>query len=514
MYKIGLSAIVLLALNVATAKANALIDSIGVENNNGKKLIIHQTAAKDTYYAIGRRYNVAPKDIMAFNENKYLQIGVIIKVPTNIPFVTTSGNTQQPANTPANVTEHVVKPKDNLNMLAEKYGTTVNELKALNNLKNINLSIGQVLKIPVKNGEAVQAQPTVIPVSKTEPTKPVEQVVTTQQTKEMATQTLVEHIVQPKEFLGKIAEKYRTTVDEIRKLNNLSGNNLRIGQKLKIPATKNVEGDKVVTTVETVQIGTEVKDATGTHTVKKGESIFKVAQQYGITAYQIRRLNNLSDNTLNTGQVLKIPTGITTEIPVVKEKTVEVIVKDKDTIPGESFLYTVGTGETIFNIAKKFNLTAYQIRTANKLNDNAITVGQKLIIPRPPEPKSVNDLSKQEQEVNPDSTAFKDPKLRGAPSKYGLNQIEEKGTAVSITDADLDASKMLVLHRTAPIGTIIKLTNPMTNRTALAKVVGKFTENESTKDVIIVMTKAVADSLGALDKRFFCNLTYGVHELE
>ena len=75
-------------------------------------------------------------------------------------------------------------------------------------------------------------------------------------------------------------------------------------------------------------------------------------------------------------------------------------------------------------------------------------------------------------------------------------------------DADLDATKMLVLHRNAPIGSVIKITNPMSNRSTFAKVVGKFTENESTKDVIIVMTKAVADALGALDKRFFCNITY------
>ncbi|WP_316831593.1 LysM peptidoglycan-binding domain-containing protein [Pedobacter aquatilis] len=505
MYKIGLTAMVLLALNAASAKANAVIDSIGVENNNGKKLIVHQTAAKDTYYSIGRRYNVPPKEIMAFNDNKYLQIGVIIKVPTNIPFAATGTATQQTASAPANVSEHIVKPKDNLNMLAEKYGTTINELKAINNLTSSNLSIGQVLKIPVKNGETAPAV-TTTPATKEQP-KAVEQ------TAEAANATMIEHAVQPKEFLGKIAEKYGTTVEEIKKANNLSGNNLRIGQKLKIPATKNIEEDKVVTTAETTIAATsEVKDAPGTYTVKKGESIFTIAKQYGITAYQIRKLNNLSDNNLSTGQVLKMPSDIAVEIPKQTEKTEQVAVKEP--AKEESFIYTAGSGESIFNIAKKFNLTAYQIRTANKLNDNTITAGQKLIIPKPPEPKSVNDLSKQEQENNPDSTSFKDPKLRGAPSRYGLNQVEEKGTAVSIADADLDATKMLVLHRTAPIGTIIKLTNPMTNRTALAKVVGKFTENESTKDVIIVMTKAVADSLGALDKRFFCNLTYGVHELE
>ncbi|MDN3585432.1 LysM peptidoglycan-binding domain-containing protein [Pedobacter aquatilis] len=507
MYKIGLTALLLLALNATNVKANnILIDSIGVENNNGKKLIVHQTAAKDTYYSIGRRYNIPPKEIMAFNDNKYLQIGVIIKVPTNIPF-TNSTVSSTAETTSKNVSEHVVVAKDNLNMLAEKYGTTINELKSINNLSTINLRIGQVLKIPVKNGE------TPAPVNNTSVAKketsatPPEQVNTT-------AETLIEHEVKPKEFLGKIAEKYGTTVEDIRKANNLSGNNLRIGQKLKIPATKNIDENKVVTTAETstAQTTPATKDAVGTHTVKQGESIFNIAKQYSITAYQIRKTNNLEDNNLSTGQVLKIPSDIVTEIPPVKEKTTPAIVKE--TPNEESFIYNVGSGETIFSIAKKFSLTAYQIRTANKLSDNAVTVGQKLLIPKAPEPKSVAELAKQEQESNPDSTSFKDPKLRGAPSRYGLSQIDEKGAAVSISDPDLDASKMLVLHRTAPIGTIIKLTNPMTNRTALAKVVGKFTENESTKDVIIVMTKAVADSLGALDKRFFCNLTYGVHELE
>ena len=76
-------------------------------------------------------------------------------------------------------------------------------------------------------------------------------------------------------------------------------------------------------------------------------------------------------------------------------------------------------------------------------------------------------------------------------------------------DADLDPNKKLVLHRTAPIGTVIKITNPMTNRTTFAKVVGRFTDNESNRDVIIVMTKNVADSLGALDKRFHVLISYG-----
>jgi peptidoglycan endopeptidase LytF len=502
MHKIYLSAVVLFALNIANAKANTARDSIGVENNKGKKLIVHQTVAKDTYYSIGRRYNVAPKDIMAFNDNKYLQVGVIIKVPTNIPFTATgSSNTPSSAST-GNVVEHIIKPKENLNMLAEKYGTTINEIKALNNLTGSNLSIGQVLKIPAKNTEQTSAPAPVTPPAKNNTeTQPANT--------QSSDQTMIEHTVQPKEFLGKIAEKYGTTVEEVRKANNLSGNNLRIGQKLKIPATKNIDENKVVAAAEEKPTqDNKSTDAAGTHTVLRNETIFTIAKQYSITAYQIRKLNDLPDNAITIGQVLKVPGGIIADVQVPKEKQAEAKVKETPAAKEESFIHTVATGENIFTIAKKYNLTAYQIRTANKLDDNAIKVDQKLIIPKPPQPKSVNDLSKEEQENEPDSTMVKDPKLRRDPSVYGLSQIEEKGTAVWIADQDLDGTKMLVLHRTAPVGRVIKITNPMTNRTTFAKVVGKFTENESTKDVIIVMTKAVADSLGALDKRFFCNLTY------
>ena len=506
MHKIYLSAVVLFALNIANAKANTARDSIGVENNKGKKLIVHQTVAKDTYYSIGRRYNVAPKDIMAFNDNKFLQVGVIIKVPTNVPFAATGSANPAPTQgaSTATVIEHTIKPKENLNMLAEKYGTTINEIKTLNNLTGNNLSIGQVLKIPAKNAEqaAAPVQVTPPPAKNNTETAPTDN--------PFADQTMIEHTVAPKEFLGKIAEKYGTTVEEVKKANNLSGNNLRIGQKLKIPATKNIDENKVVAAAveeKTVQENKST-DAAGTHTVLRNETIFTIAKQYGITAYQIRKLNDLPDNAITIGQVLKVPGGIIADVQVPKEKQAEAKVKDTPVVKEESFIHTVATGENIFSIAKKYNLTAYQIRTANKLDDNNIKVDQKLIIPKPPQPKSVNDASKEDQESEPDSTMVKDPKLRRNPSVYGLSQIEEKGTAIWIADQDLDGTKMLVLHRTAPVGRVIKITNPMTNRTTFAKVVGKFTENDSTKDVIIVMTKAVADSLGALDKRFFCNLTY------
>src|ERR1700759_1772983 len=85
----------LLTLSTSLFAKNILIDSIGIENNNGKKVILHKLDPKDNYYSLGRRYNVSPKDIMTFNNNAPLIIGNVVKIPTNRPFLETANNTTQ-----------------------------------------------------------------------------------------------------------------------------------------------------------------------------------------------------------------------------------------------------------------------------------------------------------------------------------------------------------------------------------------------------------------------------------
>lgn len=398
MHKYYIVSVFALLMNLSAASAITR-DSIGVENNKGKKLIIHQVAAKDTYYSIARRYNVVPKDIMTFNDSKFLQIGVIIKVPTNIPFTnaTASGKTpassgnrnQNPVSTNAPETEfkeHVVQKKENLNMIAGMYGTTVNEIKRINNLINNNLQIGQILKVPASTEQpAAQQTPVQTPVP-------------------------------------------------------------AVNQK-----------------IENVVVKTDISPENRYQKPTKAER--KEAEK-----------------------------------------------KEAENSKPEKFIeHTVASNETMYSIATRYKLTMDQLKAKNNLPDNSLRVGQKLLISGQYPAKNVP----QANDTQPDTlNSIKDPSLRLPASRYGLNQIDEKGAALWIADPYLDPSKMLVLHRSAPIGTVMKITNPMTNRSTFAKVVGKFTENESTKDVVIVMTKAVADALGALDKRFYCNLTYGGQDNE
>jgi len=193
--------------------------------------------------------------------------------------------------------------------------------------------------------------------------------------------------------------------------------------------------------------------------------------------------------------------------------------------------YVVSAGETLYGIAKRFSTTVDNITKLNNLTSTTLTPGGILLVipgqttlqaatPNTPNPVPVPVVHNDTPVVKKDSTLVVAPSVvitkdsssaerRYNKNRFGLYEKNESGIATWIDDTSLDPTKMLVLHRTLPIGRIIKITNPMTNRTTFAKVVGRFTDNESTKDVIIVMTKNVADALGALDKRFHVNISYG-----
>ncbi|WP_343532233.1 LysM peptidoglycan-binding domain-containing protein [Pedobacter sp.] len=438
-------------LSSAAAFASKPLDSIGVENNNGKKLIIHKVDAKESYYSISRRYNVNVKDVQTYNNNIALQIGSIIKVPTEIPF-NQKTTTSTPTITSNSFFDYTVVAKDNLNLIAERFATTVADIKKLNNLTSNNLQLGQVLRVPFNKTNPLATNNTTSPQTSNQP----------QETKTTPTTTgVTEHTVKPKEYLGVIAKQYDVTVEEIKELNGLSSNNLQIGQVLKIPAK-----------------GTPVQNETPVVANKPIEN--KPVESKPVESKPATVVNN-----------------------AVSSKT------------EATFEHVVAANETIYSIAQKYQLTTYQLKTYNNLTSNDLTIGQKLIIKgEKPAPVVAANNDNTDEEPTEGTGTLKNPNLKRPAATYGLNRIEEKGTGVWITDTDLDPNKMLILHRTAPVGTIIQITNPMTNRSTFAKVVGKFTENETTKDVIIVMTKAVADAVGALDKRFFCTLTYGPKENE
>lgn len=202
------------------------------------------------------------------------------------------------------------------------------------------------------------------------------------------------YIVKNGDSLWSIASKNDTTVDNIKRLNNLTNNTLQIGQILKLNNEENEDN---------------LKDK-NIYTVKKGDSLWIIANKNGVSVDDIKNANNLTSNTLQIGQILIIPGKKTStkEITYVVKKgdslwliankydtTVEKIKSANNlinntlqigqilTIPSstEFFTYTVKKGDNLWLIAKNYNTTVDNIKKLNNLTSNTLQIGQKLILP-------------------------------------------------------------------------------------------------------------------------------------
>lgn len=161
----------------------------------------------------------------------------------------------------------------------------------------------------------------------------------------------VQHKVQRGESLSVIANRYGTTVSAIRSANNLTSSSLAIGQELKIPAASRAASSSNLPALRTKTV---------THTVKRGDYLGKLAQDYKVSVATIKRENNLKTDTLRLGQKLKITVNV------------------KDVPPKQ---HKVKRGEFLGKIAGQYGVTVASIRTANNLRSDQLAVGQVLIIP-------------------------------------------------------------------------------------------------------------------------------------
>jgi LysM repeat protein len=214
----------------------------------------------DTLYGISNQYGVSVNDIININNLKstVLSIGQILIIPTS------SGTN------PSSVFTYTVKKGDSLYNIARRYETTVDQIIKLNNLSSNLLSIGQKLLVP-ETDESVTSLP-----------------------------SYINYTVKSGDTLYSIAKKYNTTVNDILKDNNLNTTSLSLGQNIKIRTTG--------TTAIEECYGEEFTppDNSVKYTVKKGDSLWKIANQYNTSVDNIKLKNNLTSNNLSIGQILKI----------------------------------------------------------------------------------------------------------------------------------------------------------------------------------------------------------------
>ena len=295
-------------LDYAEAVVKAVANYIGVPYISPEVITenTYVVQSGDSLYSIARKFNTTVAKLQELNNltSNLLQIGQVLIVSEAITSTPTPPTTED-------YIIYTVKSGDSLWKIANEYEVTVSEIIELNNLGTTLLQIGQQLKIPTK--------------TISEP---------------------LYYIVKSGDSLWKIANQYNVTVNDLINANNLTSTTLQIGQQLIIPSASTTPIPPSSSTIE--------------YTVKSGDSLWAIASRYNTTVDAIKDLNNLTTNTLQIGQVLKIP----------------------NTSNNSYTEYIVKSGDSLWKIASQYNTTVDAIKSLNNLTTNTLQIGQVLRIPK------------------------------------------------------------------------------------------------------------------------------------
>lgn len=324
------------------------------------------------------------------------------------------------------------------------------------------------------------------------------------------------HKVDEKETLFAISRRYKTTVDAILQYNASASSGLEIGQILKVPYSPKVMSRPVDGIV---------------HKVAPKETIYSIARTYQVSMDDIKRWNNLTDSSLGVGQELIIKKSNT-----VTHASPDQIKNQNPPLISKKGYHTVAPRETLFSIAKQYAVTMDQLKKWNNLEGNDLKIGQTLYVFQPEQgsvvakPEEISPkatpppvVARQEPAVITPAPPVKNTAPPAKPEARGQTQSTEsiriseslkngdeiiEGGLAELIEGTEGNRKYLALHRTAPMGTILKVRNEMNNREVFVRVMGKLPDTALTDKLIIKISKSAYDRLGAIDSRFRVEVTY------
>lgn len=229
----------------------------------------------------------------------------------------------------------------------------------------------------------------------------------------------IPYLVKNGDTLYSIAKKYNTNVEKLKKINNLSNNNITPGQILKIPALESSVFDPSKNSVNE-------KQQISYHIVKKGDTLYKISKKYGIPLQKLKELNNLKTAKLKPGQKIKIYQSYNTEI-----FTKEISQKSEK----ENFkIYIVKEGDTLYSISLENNVPLEVLKNLNGIKDNVIFVGQQLKIP-------YNPLDEEPFVLENPATRFEKRKDELLSQKFSINFLSK--STIDEKDENLLKKKFL-----------------------------------------------------------------------
>lgn len=236
---------------------------------------------------------------------------------------------------------HRVQRGETISSIAARYRIPQGEIMNMNRITNArHLQIGQNLILPIPEGADFQVRSSPQRASRPVAVAPGEL-----------------YLVRRGDSLWSISQAHNTSIQALRGANNLRGNTIRIGQRLRIPGGSNQTQASGQTASKPVAASKNF------HVVQRGESLWTISQRYNLTVDQLRRSNQLRSDALAVGQRLNLPEGA----QMGKAQT--------------DIIHVVRRGDTLWSISQRYGRSIQSIKQSNNMNRSTIHPGKRLIIP-------------------------------------------------------------------------------------------------------------------------------------
>lgn len=381
------------------------------------------------------------------------------------------------------------------------------------------------------------------------------------------TDTVVIYEVGAGETLTAIARKYQVSMAAISQLNpTLAPDQLRNGQIIKIPGAAMRKRFRAEGAMQQTAAPQQVTSATGiaTHTIMAGETLYAIARHYGISVAAIQAANpGLQVDKINPGQILKLPqpadkpaTEVKPAVPAPNTTnnnsptsrrdqgpTTTDLLKASDidnspsTATGDQpvqgspqqgvIRHTVKKGETMFSISRQYNVTVTDLKDWNNLESFQIDIGQQLIVGYAAAKNDAAPVATQNPDQSGTSVTDKPAQPTSRFTYEGIDNIlslqykedlssqyfkEERNNGIATWISDVDGypydNGYFALHRTLPIGTIVKVRNLMNDKIVFAKVIGRLPNTAANDKIMLKLPEAAKQELKVLDDQMVMEVSY------
>ncbi|MFN8237661.1 MAG: LysM peptidoglycan-binding domain-containing protein [Chitinophagales bacterium] len=294
------------------------------------------------------------------------------------------------------------------------------------------------------------------------------------------------------------------------------------------------------------------------HVVKFGETLTKIAQKYNVSKVDILKINpSLIENSISPDQIIRIPKN-PKDKSITNSKTTTNYDNTKPASEGKAIVknaqyHTVEKGQTLFSIAKTYNVSVADIVKWNNLPDNSVKIGTQLLVNQPstaaiatktvtepsvvtnakpdidlkpvlkqteiavPKGEIVNEPEEAPSvadETTPDIQASNNESQKELGKTYKLKAATQtiqvqKGTGAPMTTT-LGAMETtyFAMHKTLSIGTVIKIKNLTNSKIVYAKVIGKLPETDENKHVIVRYSMGVKKDLQLQNGKCYLQIEY------